>query len=181
MNNDIIKTEGRFKYEIYDRMDQSYKRFLFKTLSYISQKVALSFLRKNAVFIGEYSTKNTITNVGKAQFALLIGDPSAVPFGYIGVGSSNTAPAASQTALGSEITTNGFARVAGTVSRITTAVTNDTYQITTTWTASGTSTIEEVGVFTAVSAGVMGGRALTGSKTMLTGQTLVGVYTIQFS
>ena len=129
----------------------------------------------------KWTVDNLVTNAGFAQLALLCGDAAAVPFTFLAVGTSSTAPAVGNTTLVAETTTNGLARVAGTVSRITTAVTNDTYKITTTWTASGSVTVEEVGVFNAASAGTMLSRALTGTKAVVNGETLAGTYSLRFA
>ena len=128
-----------------------------------------------------WSFDNLVTNAGFAQLALLAGDASATPFTYIAVGTSSTAPAVTDTTLTAEITDTGLARVAGTVSRVTTTVTNDTYRVTTTWTATGSKTIEEVGVFNASSAGTMLSHALTTSKAVTNGETLTGTYSLRFS
>lgn len=129
----------------------------------------------------EWTIRNLIVNAGKAQVALLVGDASASPFTYLAVGTSTTAPAVGQTALAAEIVDTGLARAAGTVSRITTSVANDTYRITYIWTASGTKTVEEIGVFNAASSGTMLSRALTGTKSLSNGETLEAVYTCQFA
>lgn len=129
----------------------------------------------------EFKVDNIVTNAGKAQLALLAGDASATPFTYLAVGTSTTAVAASQTALVAEISTSGLARASGTVSRITTTVTNDTLQITKTWTASGSVTVEEVGVFNASSSGTMLSRALTSTKSLVNGETLTATYTLAFA
>lgn len=118
---------------------------------------------------------NLITNGGLAQLALL---GAVTPF--IAVGSSNTAPAVTQTTLGSEITTNGLGRASATITRTTTNVANDTSNATTIFNVTGGSTIEEIGLFTASSAGVMIGRALSGSKAMLSGDQLTVDYQIIF-
>lgn len=128
-----------------------------------------------------WSVENLVTNAGFAQLALLAGDASATPFTYIAVGTSATAPAVTDTTLTAEIVDTGLARVAGTVSRVTTTVTNDSYRITTTWTATGSKTIEEVGVFNASSAGTMLSHALTTSKAVSNGETLTGTYTLKFA
>lgn len=129
----------------------------------------------------EFKVDNIVTNAGKAQLALLAGDASATPFTYLAVGTSTTAVAASQTALVAEISTSGLARASGTVSRVTTTVTNDTLQVTKTWTASGSVTVEEVGLFNASSAGTMLSRALTGTKSLVNGETLATTYTCSFA
>lgn len=136
---------------------------------------------KDGSLVDSWGVNNIVTNAGLAQLASLAGDGGATPFAYIAVGTSNTAPAAGQTALSAEITTGGLARAAGTTSRTTTTVTNDTFQITYTWTASASHTVEEVGVFTASSGGTMLSRALTTTKSIVADQTLTGVYRLKFS
>jgi hypothetical protein len=129
----------------------------------------------------KWSVENAVMTVGFAQLALLAGDATAVPFTYLAVGTSTTAVAINQTTLVAEITDTGLERAEGTVSRITTTGTNDTYRITYTWTATGSKTIEEVGVFNDASAGTMLSRALTTSKAVANGETLTGVYTLKFA
>lgn len=124
---------------------------------------------------------NIITKAGMAQIALLAGDANAVPFTYLAVGTSATAVTADDTTLTAEITDTGLARAAGTVSRITTTNTNDTLNVTYTWTASGSKTIEEVGLFNASNAGTMLGHALTTSKAVVNTDVLIGTYKVKFS
>ena len=126
-----------------------------------------------------FEVKNLVTTVGFAQLALLAGDATAVPFTYLAVGTSATAVAIGDTTLNAETTTNGLGRAAGTVSRVTTTGTNDTYKITKTWTATGSVSVEEVGVFNDASAGTMLSHALTGTKAVTTGETLTGTYQLQ--
>jgi hypothetical protein len=128
-----------------------------------------------------WTVDNIVTNAGKAQLALLTGDASAVPFTYLAVGTSATAVAATDTTLTAEIVDSGLERAAGTVSRVTTTTTNDTFQITKTWTASGSKTVEEVGVFNAASAGTMLSHALTTSKAVTSGETLTATYALRLS
>jgi len=129
----------------------------------------------------KWTVDNLVTNAGFAQLALLCGDAAAVPFTFLAVGTSSTAPAVGNTTLVAETTTSGLSRVAGTVSRVTTSVTNDTFRVTTTWTASGSVTVEEAGVFNAASAGTMLSRALTTTKSVVNGETLTGTYNLRFS
>ena len=128
-----------------------------------------------------FEVTNLVTTVGFAQLALLAGDATAVPFTYLAVGTSSTAVDISDTTLNAETTTNGLERVAGTVSRVTTTGTNDTYKITTTWTATGSVTVEEVGVFNAGSGGTMLSHALTGNKPVSNGETLTGEYLLEMA
>lgn len=134
---------------------------------------------RNGKLIKTIEKQNIITNAGKAQIALLAG-ASGTPFTYLALGTSNTAAAASQTALVAEIVTNSLTRSAATVSRVTTTVTNDTLQLLFTWTASGSSTVEEIGMFNASSAGTMLNRALTGSMALVSGDQLQATYKVAF-
>lgn len=129
----------------------------------------------------EKTVNNIITSAGKAQLALLAGDATATPFTYLAVGTSSTAVAVGDTTLNAEITDTGLARAAGTVSRTTTTVTNDTLQITYTWTATGSKTIEEIGVFNASSSGTMLSHALTGSNSVVNTNTLSASFLCKFS
>lgn len=129
----------------------------------------------------EWSVDNLITNAGIAQLALLAGDASAVPFTYLALGTDNTAPAVSQTTLVAEITDSGLARATATVSRVQTTVANDTLQLVYEWTASGTKTVEEIGVFNANANGTMLSRALTSTKIMTNGEKLQATYRVKIS
>lgn len=144
-------------------------------------KIEVKHFSKDGLLLSTHKTNNTITNAGKAQIALLAGDASATPFTYLAVGTSTTAPAASQTALAAEITDTGLARAASTVSRTTTTQTNDTLSLVYTWTASGSKTVEEVGIFNASSSGTMLGRALTSTKSLVNGEQFQVTYTVQFA
>lgn len=148
----------------------------------IQGKIKLEIRSKDGVLKDSTGwISNIITNAGKAQIALLAGDATAVPFTYLAVGTSTTAVAATDTTLTAEITDTGLARAAGTVSRVTTTVSNDTLQVVYTWTATGTKTVEEVGLFNAASAGTMLGHALTTSKAMSNSDTLQMTYQVKFS
>jgi len=71
---------------------------------------------------------------------------------YVGWGTGTTAAAATQTAL---VTPSAEARVSGTKSRITTTVTNDTYQVIATITSASSQTISEAALFDASTSGNM--------------------------
>lgn len=128
-----------------------------------------------------FTVYNTVVSAGKAQLALLAGDATATPFTYLALGTSSTAVSVGQTSLQAEIVDSGLARAAATVSRTTTTVTNDTLTLVYTWTASGTKSIEEIGVFNASSAGTMLSRALTGTKSIISGETIQATYTCAFA
>ena len=147
----------------------------------IKGQVDFKIFDKEGKLKDEFTVFNSVMKVGFAQLALLAGDASAVPFTYLAVGTSNTAVATSQTALGGEITDSGLARHAATVSRVTTTETNDTLQLVYEWTASGTKTIEEVGIFNDATTGTMLARALTSSKTMTSAEKIQITYKVKFS
>lgn len=109
-------------------------------------------------------TPNTVVNAGKAVVAGLLNGVVTNFFDYIAIGTGSTAPAAGQTALVTEITTNGGQRAASTNTRVTTTVTNDTAQLSLTYTFTGTLTgIAETGIFDASSSGNMLARTLFSS------------------
>lgn len=144
--------------------------------------VELTIRDKNGKVRDHSVIENATMNAALAVFSGLIGATGAqTAFTYLGLGTSNTAVAASQTTLGAEISTLGLQRASATVSRTTTNQTNDTLQLTKTFTATGSISVEEVGYFNAASSGVMGGRALTTTKSLVNGETLTVTYKIIFS
>lgn len=99
---------------------------------------------------------NLVTNAGFAGAAgRLMGSGAPAAFTYIAVGTGTTAAAVTDTALQTETTTSGLARASGTVSLVTTTVTNDTAQVTNTFTVTGTVAVTESGVLNAASAGTL--------------------------
>jgi hypothetical protein len=90
---------------------------------------------------------NLITNVGHAAAAgRLSGQGSYSTFVNLAIGTGVAAAAVTDTALGTEITTNGGGRGAATATLVTTTVTNDTVQLVKTWTFTGTFAITEEGI-----------------------------------
>ncbi len=104
---------------------------------------------------GLISLAVVFTNAGAAVITNRITQAGTAPKN-IGWGTSTTAPAVTDTALGTEFapTTSG-GRTVGTESRTTTTNTNDTYTVTGTVTANTAGTIAEAGTFDAVSSGNM--------------------------
>lgn len=99
---------------------------------------------------------NLITNAGMAGIASRInGDGSEAAFTYIAVGTGTTAANAADTTLETETATSGLSRAAGTASRVTTDVTNDTAQLTKTFSVTGSVAVTESGVLNAASSGVL--------------------------
>lgn len=137
---------------------------------------------KNGVLKERREIKNIVTNAGKAVVAgLLCGDGGLAVFNYLEVGTGTTAAAATDTTLQTAITDSGLARAAATVSRVTTAVTNDTAQLVKTWSVTGTKAITEAGAFNASSAGTMLGRQVFSAVNVVSGDTFQLTYKYQLS
>jgi len=96
--------------------------------------------------------KDLITNAGKAAIAaLILTDVAGDAFDYLAIGTGSTAPSASDTSLEAETH-----REAGTGTRVTTSVTNDTAQLECTFSGYTTSeAVTEIGMFNAASGGDM--------------------------
>jgi len=132
----------------------------------------------------ERKVKNLIMNTGMAAVASRInGDGSEALFNYLAVGITNTAPAATQTTLASEVVTVGLERAVATLSRDNTGgVTNDTAVLDKTWTVTGAgATVVEAGAFNAASAGVMLGRQIFGAIVLVATDTLQVIYKFSIS
>lgn len=121
----------------------------------------------------EMQLANLVTNAGKAGVASRInGAGSEAAFTYLAIGIGTTAAAAGDTTLESEITTNGGARAAATVSRVTTDVTNDTARLVYTWTFSGSFAVTEAGALNAASSGVLLNRQVFTAVNVVSGDSL---------
>jgi hypothetical protein len=113
-----------------------------------------------APFLGHMATEkdisNLITDAGRAILSGLInGSGAPAAFTYIAVGTGTTAAAVGDTTLQTESSTSGLSRAAGTVSRVTTTKTNDTAQITNTFSVTGTVAVTEAGLLNASSVGTL--------------------------
>lgn len=119
-----------------------------------------------------------VTNAGKAVIAgLSVNSGSPTAFGYLGWGTGTTAFSAAQT----DLITPGE-RAAATVSLTTTTVTNDTAQLTYSFSITGTNTISEVGIFNAASSGTMWCRTvLSPYKSVVNGDTYSLTYKVAFA
>lgn len=179
--HDGISLKGAYAFRQYAAMDSIAKRIAFRIVSALFPSRARGFLDRYAFLKDSWSTCNVVTSAGKAQLALLGGDSTATPFTYIAVGTSATAVTAADTTLTAEVVDTGLQRAAGTFTRTTTTVANDTYKLTKTFTATGSKTIEEVGVFNASSAGTMLSHSLTTTKSLASGDQLVIEYSLTFA
>ena len=116
---------------------------------------------------------NLVTSAGAAGVASRInGSGSEAAFTYIAVGTGTGAAAAGDTTLGTELAASGLSRVAATASRVTTDVTNDTAQLATTFTVTGTAAVTESGVLNAASTGVLLARQVFSAINVVNGDSL---------
>lgn len=124
----------------------------------MADRITLKVFTKDGKLKQEFDSgwsPNGITNVGFAEVAgLILLDVGGTAFDYIAIGTGTTSFDPTQTSLVSEVK-----RKAGTGSRTTTSVTNDTAQLVTTFSSadglSGSHSITESGVFNASSGGTM--------------------------
>ncbi len=139
-------------------------------------KFQIACLRDNEV-VAEREIENTIMNAGKAEVtSLMLTDVGGVAFDYLAVGTSATAPNATQTALVAEMY-----RAASTGSQQTTTTTNDTARLTTSISMTASNTIQEAGIFNSSSAGDMLARTTFSGISVNNGDTLNIGYEVQLT
>ncbi len=93
-------------------------------------------------------THNLISNIGHAAAnGRMSNQGSYSPFVNLGIGTNIAAAAATDQALGQEITANGGARGAATATQVTTTVANDTTQLVKTWNFTAVFAVTEEGIF----------------------------------
>lgn len=119
--------------------------------------IVIKHFDRDGNLVQERVTDNIVTNVGKAEVVgLFVSDVTGVTkFDYIAIGTGTGAPSATDTQLGSEITTGGGQRANATGSRVTTTTTNDTAQFVVTFNFTSSFAVTESGVFNASSGGTM--------------------------
>lgn len=124
-------------------------------------------LVRDGVVVQSGERDNIITTVGKNALASLLNSASAGTslVTHMGFGSSTMAVAAGDTALGTELVGNGYARVAVTRSNPSANV----IQYVATLTGMTVSTtVQEAGLFNAATAGTLFAHQLTGAVTLST-------------
>lgn len=122
---------------------------------------------------GKRVIRNLITSAGKAGVASRInGDGAEAAFTYIAVGTGTTAANAADTTLQTETAASGLSRAAGTASRVTTTVANDTAQLVKTFSVTGTVAVTESGVLNAASNGVLLARQVFSAINVVNGDSL---------
>ena len=127
----------------------------------------IACLRDNEV-VEERDVENTIMNAGiKVITGLMLTDIGEDAFDYLAVGTSATAPNATQTALLAQVY-----RVAGTGSQETDSVTDDSARLTTSIAITASNSIQEAGIFNSTSAGDMLARTTFSAISVNDGDTL---------
>jgi len=120
----------------------------FKTQFKLTGWFELLAIHKDGQIFDRKIIKNTITNVGKAEVAALIGSiAGGTAFTKLGIGTGTP----SATALGTEVET----RATTTNTQVTTTVTDDTCQFVGSITMTATRILTEAGIFNAASSGDM--------------------------
>jgi hypothetical protein len=129
--------------------------------------------------VGERETVwNQITNSGRDQLHLQGYGTSGLAtngFNYIGLTNSAITPAAGDTTLAGEISTNGLGRAQGAYAH--SAGTNTT-TVQNTFTATGTQACQAAALFNASSAGVMNHELTFTQRSLISGDTIQVTYTI---
>ena len=143
-------------------------RFL-KKRSYSVPNIPLLFgLWKKSLKIS-----NLVTSAGLAgEASRNNGAGAEAAFTYLAIGIGTTAANAADTTLESEITTAGGERGAGSASRVTTDVTNDTAQLVKTFNFTGTFAVTESGVLNAGAAGTLLARQVFAAINVVSGDSL---------
>jgi hypothetical protein len=120
---------------------------------------------------------NLRTNAGiNWQYNQMAGTTAAVCT-YFALSNDSGAPAATDTAVASEITTNGLARVNATAAHTSNAT---SYTLSYTFTATGTQSAQKIGVLNASSGGTLCFENTFTQVSMVSGDTLAVTYTINF-
>ena len=136
----------------------------------------IACLRDNQL-IAERETENTIMNAGKAEVSgLILTDIGGNAFDYLAIGTSATAPNATQTALIAQVY-----RIASTGSQQTTTTTNDTARLTASIAMTASNSLQEAGIFNSSSAGDMLARTTFSAVNVINGDTLNVGYSIVLS
>lgn len=134
-------------------------------------------LHRDGALVHEEEQKNLVVNTGLAYIAGRIAAAGAAVISHMGLGTSNAAAAAAQTALTTEL-----ARVVITsITNVTTTVTNDSVRVIATFPAGVcTGTINEAGLFNAASAGTMVSRSVLAGIPKGASDALTITWTIRF-
>lgn len=132
-----------------------------------------------------FGVATVVTNLGFAMAAdrlrtspgTYTTSPKFVAFGVGATGAARTAVAA-DTALSSELAEG---RTSGTESTVTTTQTGDTYQVTGTVTATGSRSVDEGGLFDAITTGHMYTSATMNVISLVSGDSIAATWKVKYS
>lgn len=141
-------------------------------------RITLEITRDGKV-VERRELRNTTTKAGFAAVAGLINGVITNFFEYIGLGTGTTAATSDDTALETELAASGLSRAAGSTSRVTTTVANDTAQVAVTFTVTGTAAVTESGLFDSAAAGVMLARQVFAAINVVNGDSLTVTWKVK--
>jgi hypothetical protein len=145
---------------------------------------AYDFDEKRGVWVrrfdGEEEVRNIILNAGRVQMHLQCYGASGLAtngFNYIGLSNDSTAPAATDSALASEIAANGLARAQGAVT-LPTGAANQTTVAHTFTCATAPQSAQKAALFNASSGGSMQHEIAFSQRSLLVNDTLAVTFTL---
>jgi len=196
-----IKQHANGQYDVLHNVEYSVKDKNGNVKSIFQQNALYTYAMKKGIlspfaymklggilspFLGSWGktakVANLITNAGFALIAGRIngsGTPAAAT--YIAVGTGTTAANVADTTLETETAASGLSRANGSVSLVTTTVTNDTAQIVVTFTVTGTVAVTESGVLNAASTGTLLCRQVFSAINVVNGDSLQITWKIKAS
>lgn len=127
-----------------------------------------------------FGTATVFTNKGRDIVTNRIIGSGTEPK-WIGIGTGATTAARTAVVADTALSTEVETRAVGTSSRVTTSVTNDTYQTLGTITATAGRAVDEAGTFDALTVGNMGISATFPVVNLLTGDSLQITAKVQFA
>ena len=157
-------------------------RKMFGSNVYLKGTYYFTHRNSKGEILAERVIHNLVTNAGFAEVAALIGTDTTsggTAFDYIALGTGSTAANATDTALETEIATNGGSRATGTGTLVTTAVTDDTFQLVKVFSFSGALAITESGVLNAGAAGTLLSRQVFSVVNVANGDSLTVTWKCQ--
>lgn len=165
------------QYQVRDAQGKLKKQFNLNRLGlWLLKAGIISHDNKSSLFgywDNHLNVSNLVTTVGKALVAgRLNGSGAPAAADYIAVGTGTTAAAVGDTTLETELATDGLSRAQGTVSLVTTDTTDDTAQVTKTFTVTGTQAVTESGVLNASSSGTLLARQVFSAINVVNGDSL---------
>lgn len=135
-------------------------------------------VRRSGKVVAESLSHNLRTNAGADFEANQLSGTVAAVANYIAVSTDTVAPAATDTSLTSEQTTNGLARAAGTFAH-TAGTTSYTLTKTFTYTGGTSITLSKAAMFNASTGGTMAFEALFGATaTLVNGDQITVTWTV---